>query len=337
VEAKDTWSTTPWYVWETYLYRRLVESAKFWESKLDHFASEKKKGLEGVVTQIRARAKIATKLAGKWSAENLRLLLLSDLWGNQADLSLFTGDTMKGKGEALEADKLICDHVAKVFEILERQPISGKGRKVVFFNDNAGLEIVSDLMLVDYFLHSKQVSVVELKLKPYPFFVSDATPEDIVATIAYLKTLDDAYCTKLGSDLEKFIESKRLILTKEAFFTSGDPMWRMPKHLREDLNSTADLVIVKGDLMYRKLLGDHALPPDLPFNDFVSYSPCPLVSLRTCKAPLVIGLQKGLAEELSKRDPNWCVNGLYGVVQVMDRKVRAKEVLETEEGFIVKF
>lgn len=34
-----------------------------------------------------------------------------------------------------------------------------------------------------------------------------------------------------------------------------------------------------------------------------------ILSLRTCKADVVVGLQEGRAEELDVEDPNWRVNG----------------------------
>jgi len=82
---------------------------------------------------------------------------------------------------------------------------------------------------------------------------------------------------------------------------------------------------------------DYVLPPDLKFNDFLSYFPCPVVSLRTCKAPLIIGLAEGQAEELGKVSKDWCVSGMYGIIQVCDRESRPVEVVATKSGFSVKY
>mmetsp|Transcript_5442 Transcript_5442/g.9111 ORF Transcript_5442/g.9111 Transcript_5442/m.9111 type:complete len:108 (+) Transcript_5442:1491-1814(+) len=70
---------------------------------------------------------------------------------------------------------------------------------------------------------------------------------------------------------------------------------------------------------------------------FFSYFPCPVVSLRTCKAPLIIGLAEGQAEELGKVSKDWCVSGMYGIIQVCDRESRPVEVVATKSGFSVKY
>jgi len=45
--------------------------------------------------------------------------------------------------------------------------------KVVFFADNTGMEIISDLLLIDYLLSTKTVHEMYLYIKPYPIWVSD--------------------------------------------------------------------------------------------------------------------------------------------------------------------
>lgn len=47
-----------------------------------------------------------------------------------------------------------------------------------------------------------------------------------------------------------------------------------------DALSSSSLTIAKGDLMYRKLLGDRTFEPMEEFGDITSYFPCPLLALR---------------------------------------------------------
>jgi hypothetical protein len=88
----------------------------------------------------------------------------------------------------------------------------------------------------------------------------------------------------------------------------------MPDDLYGDLAS-ADLVIAKGDANYRRLVGDAHWPPTASFRRATAYFPAPLVTLRTLKSELILGLRVGDAERLQALDPQWRVNGKRGVVQ----------------------
>jgi len=317
VDEKANWWDVPWFVWETYVYRRIIEAVDFWETGLDVFAAEKHEGLMTTLPSIQKRTELSCTVTTRWDFESFEAVLSSDLWGNQADASLFTLDKMGSLG-GLNKDKLISDGSRDTWEILNRPPKKEDSRRVVFFNDNTGLEIVSDLCLAHYLLTSDQVAVVEMKVKRFPFFVSDATPADIGKTLDFLRTIDDPKSQKVGDDLASMIKKGRFIVTPEPFMTTGRPMWEMPETLRDDLKQNADLVIVKGDLMYRKLFGDYKFPTTAPFQQLTSYFPCPMVSLRTCKSPLAVGLAEGQEQQLEAADPTWMTDGQYGMIQLVD-------------------
>jgi hypothetical protein len=90
--------------------------------------------------------------------------------------------------------------------------------------------------------------------------------------------------------------------------------FQVPEDLRTML-AKADLVVVKGDANYRRLLGDAHWPLTHSFAQATSFFPAPLVALRTLKAEIIVGLQPGDAERLGAEDPSWLVNGKRGVVQ----------------------
>jgi len=142
-------------------------------------------------------------------------VVLLDLWGNQADASLFTLDAIGSAGKDSSDSKLISDSTGDVWEALNRDPKVQDKRKVVFFNDNTGLEIVSDLCLAYYLLKSNKVETVEFKVKPYPFFVSDATPADVKATIDYIADLDNSSAKKVGEELRQYFHSGDLVVKSE--------------------------------------------------------------------------------------------------------------------------
>ncbi len=88
----------------------------------------------------------------------------------------------------------------------------------------------------------------------------------------------------------------------------------MPQSLNEKLRQ-ASLVVSKGDYNYRRLLGDRHWPFTTSFGDVVSYSPAPLLALRTLKSEVVIGLTPELIEEVALKDSNWLNNGRWGLIQ----------------------
>lgn len=56
---------------------------------------------------------------------------------------------------------------------------------------------------------------------------------------------------------------------------------RMDVASRQALSGST-LTIAKGDLMYRKILGDRTFEPTEEFDDIVCYFPSPLLTLRSC-------------------------------------------------------
>ena len=78
----------------------------------------------------------------------------------------------------------------------------------------------------------------------------------------------------------------------------------------------SQLIIFKGDLNHRKLLGDRNWPHTTSFNEALhGFAPAPLCSLRTIKADLVVGLKNEIVNDLNLKQKNWMVSGEYAVIQ----------------------
>jgi hypothetical protein len=91
---------------------------------------------------------------------------------------------------------------------------------------------------------------------------------------------------------------------------------QMPIHLRQEMASVG-LVLVKGDVNYRRLLDDRRWPHTTRMEDVCTYFPAPFVALRTLKGEIMVGLKVGQTESLQAEDPDWMINGKRGVIQLV--------------------
>ena len=240
-----------------------------------------------------------------------RQLLHSSLWGNRADLSNLTVSLGASGGLAArdERHNILIDHTEKV-----RRIVTGGVRRIDFVNDNVGLDLLYDLALIDLVLRQGWVGRVVCHLKDHPLFVSDAMLHDLHTTVSLLAVSPQGAVRALGERLRRHLATGKLALQADPFWTSFLMYRDFPPGLRDTL-SRSDLVILKGDVNYRRLLDDRHWPHTTPLEEIVSYFPAPLLVLRTLKGEIQVGLEPGQAGALAAEDPNWLINGQRGLVQ----------------------
>ena len=247
--------------------------------------------------------------------ETLYRLLLGSTWGNQGDLSiwsLYEERPDHDQFDLQEAHLLINQATELTNFILEGKPLP----RVDLILDNCGPELIGDLGLADYLLSAGLAQAVRLHAKAHPTFVSDALIKDIHQTIEYFNSLPDSHAQDWAQRLVGQIAQGRLQLAQDFFWNSPLFFWEMPAHIRQEM-SAASLVISKGDANYRRVVGDFYWDPSTPFADVVGYFPAPLAVLRVLKSELIIGLPQGKAEEIEQSEPDWMVNGNWGVINFL--------------------
>lgn len=326
------WIDVPWFLAETYFYRLILEITNYFRpgelQGIDPFKLQKCQGLEKSLDSIIPLCiQLNQWLADAQKQDNLNQtaligLLYFALWGNRVDLSLWSALESDGsanaKGERSRFDiqsqqaHILVDDAAKVTELL-----TSKGKRIDFVIDNAGFELVCDLCLVDFLLGSGVANQVKLHLKPHPTFVSDAMIKDVLHTIEFLAASNHEDVTLFAKRLQENIASERLILCEDYFWTSPLAFWEIPDTLKSDL-SAANLIVIKGDANYRRLLGDRHWDFSTNFADIVSYFSVPIVALRTLKSEVVAGLKPEVIEKVAKSDSDWLTNGQWGVIQLVD-------------------
>ncbi|EEP79525.1 conserved hypothetical protein [Uncinocarpus reesii 1704] len=215
------------------------------------------------------------------------------LWGNATDLSLLTSLTYEdiqklqgSKARKAAEENIIVNDLLSAFKVLNdaRKSKKSQERRVDIVLDNAGFELFVDLILAGYLLLSDLATTVVLHPKSIPWFVSDVLPKDfgdLVSALAdpqaFFTAPDEKHDPKSNGQLPQPLSDKevaelkflfdqwsqfhadgKLIIRPNRFWTTGGSYWRIPHEepeLFDDLKES-ELVIFKGDLNYRKLIGD---------------------------------------------------------------------------------
>ena len=105
-------------------------------------------------------------------------------------------------------------------------------------------------------------------------------------------------------------------------------MKRIAPDLYATLEETSSFVLIKGDLNYRKLIGDLNWPHDKPLAQAVrTFRPVAFCAVRTSKADQIANLDEDMGTnanyaKLLKSYPNtnkWMNTGDYGVIQFVPK------------------
>ena len=100
------------------------------------------------------------------------------------------------------------------------------------------------------------------------------------------------------------------------FFWNGpDHFTELPGDLRAQL-SKAEIVCLKGDANYRRLLSDRKWKSSSNMEDIVAYFPTAVALLRTLKSEIVVDIPNEMAKQVTARDAQWLVDGEWGIIRV---------------------
>ncbi|MFJ3494490.1 damage-control phosphatase ARMT1 family protein [Streptomyces sp. NPDC086091] len=311
-----SWFDVPWLWSESYFYRQLLQAVGYftdggpWQG-VDPFRPFKQAELDSPETDEELAALDA--LADRTPAERGRALLHGSLWGNRADLGFRLSDADAHERAAVPA--LVADDSDTLWALLAA-PGAATGT-VCLVADNAGRELVPDLLLADHLLTHGLAARVVLYVKPYPYYVSDATTTDVVEALRRLSAAPGAAADH-GRRLWAASADGRLAVRVHPFAAAPLPYADMPADLRAEF-AAAGLTLVKGDLNYRRLVGDRRWPPTTPFARTTAYFPGPVATLRTLKSDVITGLSAGTEAALvAAKGQRWRTDGTRALIQVRD-------------------
>ncbi|KAH7098973.1 DUF89 domain-containing protein [Auriculariales sp. MPI-PUGE-AT-0066] len=263
--------------------------------------------------------------------------------------------TVEKAAQAERAKFILRDDSEKAWQALRnvRKPGQTEGRVDIVL-DNSGFEVFTDLLFADFLVtYAPWVDKVVFHPKSMPWFVSDVTPQDFSWTLDILSGASDddddmeeddgegkneantkkpdptewfgvdvadanEFLAPMVARWRKYVADGTFSLRLDDFWTGFAPYWDLPQPLVDQLNDSSGLVVLKGDLNYRKLTGDVQWPTSTPFEEALGPLPSrlktPLVSLRGCKADVVVGVTDEEVHRAQTEDSRWRISGRYALV-----------------------
>ncbi|HEY7595550.1 MAG TPA: damage-control phosphatase ARMT1 family protein [Actinophytocola sp.] len=305
----ERWYDVPFLWAESFFYRKLLEAVGYFAPGAWHGVDpfEPFKSAELRSPELAADLAALDDLDALPPAGQDAALLTASLWGNRADLG-FQISARRGQGGPATA--LVADQSERLWGFLAD---TAPGT-VCIVADNAARELVPDLVLAGHLLETGRASAVTVHVKPYPYYVSDATAADLLAALRRL-VASPGHATRIGRRLWQATVDGVLTVRAHGFSCAPWSYDRMPADLAAEF-AAASLTIMKGDLNYRRLVGDRSWPATTSFDEVTRYFPGPVAALRTLKSDVVVGVEAGTLARLDATGEPWRTDGTHALVQL---------------------
>jgi hypothetical protein len=316
------WAQTPFLWAESYFFRRILDATGYYGEHpgaagaghdltgMDPY--EPMKDAELADPELEAAFAWYDALSGVEPARRFAALAEAAVLGNRADLVFQVTEQVEGYAAV---NPPLADDTALIrMRLLD----TDKQALVAIICDNSGRELLADLLLADELLTGRTQGAaplavrVELHVKPTPYYLSDATATDVGKALRRLRGMSGPLGAA-GRRLFQHAAAGRLNVATHPFWCAPLSFHAMPADLRAAL--AGRFLLVKGDLNYRRLVGDRWWDPTTPFADTVRYLGLPLAALRAAKSDAVVGLSREQVERLDRAEPDWRLNGRHSLIQ----------------------
>lgn len=332
------WADAPFLWAESYFFRRVLDATGYFAppgsawSGVDPY--EPMKDAELSDPQLEAAFSWYAALDGLPPARRFAALIEAAVLGNRADLVFQVTEVVEGytavnpplaDDTELFRERLLGAHAeagsggASTADTSTTDTSTADTSKTVaIICDNGGRELISDLLLADELLaldprtESALAANIELHVKPAPYYISDATAADVGKCVRRLRGMSGPLGAA-GARLFEHAAADRLRIATHPFWCSPLSFHELPGDLRARLRGR--FLLVKGDLNYRRLVGDSWWDATTPFADAVRYLGLPVAALRAAKSDVVVGVSREQVERLDAAEPDWRLNGRHSLIQ----------------------
>ncbi|KAH8325657.1 hypothetical protein KR067_003373, partial [Drosophila pandora] len=319
-----------WLHAECYLYRRLYsffENSRYLNG-YDPFNHLKMDDLTISTNAMKSLAKATRGLAK--SFDNFSNLLRIVLWSNHYEITLGAYEFSEEESrtdinvlaQVADLDRnLLVDDSTYIWNCLIKKR-ECSSNIVDFICDNGGFEFFTDMLFLEYLIENDLASQVRLHVKAIPWYISDLMAKDIEWTINYLIQQTDTILSSVGSRWLHLMNTEKIIVAPQSYFWTGPQPYFVMVELDLELYkllTSSRLVIFKGDLNYRKLLGDFIWDSAEEFITCLrGFRPTNIAAIRTVKCEVICGLPEGMSDNLLRSDPMWMISSNYGLIQYTD-------------------
>ena len=311
---KDFFESEPFFESEVLFYHVLLAQKEYFKNKNDFFAIKKdtdytnehdsyRKELENLFNQGNYYQNIKDQREKFLSQQrDFRAILNYSLTAN-------TGDLSQLEINRPDSVRILHDDTDKCFNFI----ISKKHKRFDIICDNSGAELFSDIYLAVFMIIHDYVNKVVLHVKSYPYFVSDATIDDFGKLVNTL-TKDNS-----NSQLLELLSKKKIEVKTHKFWTEAKYFYELPKDLEINKNST-DLLIVKGDLNYRRLVMDKNWQTTDSFEKRCLIKNIPVIAPRVLKSDVLVGVEPIFVSMAKAQDKKYKTDGKWGIIQTNLKK-----------------
>lgn len=255
---------------------------------------------------------------------NICELLKLNLSANSTDLSQLFWEQFSNVSPVIDDTQKFWDNYVSDLHNVTR---------INILTDNFGVEFLADIIMGYYFILKKgkntKIEVI-YNVNELPIFVSDVSHNDETLLFDTLNEFvkDNKYYKELLNDIQSLITENKLLFKPDFFWnmpvyynTIVKPEYKKAGYLSEIKNifCGTDLLIVKGDLNYRRLVGDRNYNPQKDIKNCINYIKCPLLIIRSFKSNVTL-LGKNYKEFIKNKriEQDWQSNGKYGIIQYID-------------------
>ncbi|XP_017078747.1 damage-control phosphatase ARMT1 [Drosophila eugracilis] len=318
-EDRRQWFSAVWMHAECYMYRRVWSIFQRSETLVSYDFFGDQKMLSTKNSTLLMRDIVLSTRQLKRSKDNFQCLLKLSAWANRGDLPIAKKGSDKNifkKITSLDKD-LLADESSDVWKDLTEaaEPVY-----VDIVCDNAGLELFSDLILAEYIIESGLARRVRFHVKAIPWFILDATHKDFHWLLNFISQHEFPEFKSFGRRIRGYLKDRSFILCEKSYFWTSGHAFSQMKRVQPCLYvyiSEAALVIFKGDLNYRKLLGDINYKSTEKFSNCLrGFEPTSVCALRLIKSDIYCGLPVCKVEWLTEDNPEWMTTGDKAVIQV---------------------